>query len=126
MPEVEVLFENHSLTPLSLELNVSGFTVKVKAYVDTGFMGEISGVKISSEYARYVKHKVISTINLADGSEVPIYYTPNGRLTKLEGKACDLELPVVFMDGPSLLGCRFLKRCKLCLDGWKSVGSLVV
>ena len=110
---------------LNIVVDIHGTRMKVRVLIDTGFVRQTGyGLKLPASLAQYAYPTGTASIALADGEPVLAQAIPNARIVEIEGRPCDFTMPTLFMDGPRVIGMKFLERCILNIDGPASSAKL--
>lgn len=126
MPKWGFPFSRNGLGMLKVQLSIHGHQEEVSAFIDTGFSGDASGIKVPTSFVQYTQYRLVSNVIVASGDVVPIAYIPDGRILSIEGKRLNAEVPIMFLDGPQVMGCYLLQNGVLSVNGKKGKGKLKI
>ena len=102
-------FENHHLSPHVVDFDVHGAKGSIQAFIDTGSSGDVSG-KVPESYFQYAQYYLATSVTVGHGEEVPCAYIDDGIVTSIDGKKVSLEVPILFFNGPQVLGATCSER----------------
>lgn len=116
-PPIRLKFDVSYGVMIDLTVNFGGKEVSEEFLVDTGFIGDPSGLVLPLSYLPSGGNRFVTKISLPDKKTISVDYIPSGRVLNLEGNATDIELPVVFYGAKFMAGCKFVEKCIISING---------